>query len=475
MRQLRRGRRSLAVLALAATLAACRGAADRRPEKPNVVFVLIDTLRADRVGWYGDDRRLTPFLDSLAAESTVYWRAYATASWTAPSLASLFTSRYPTQHRAIHRGSVLEPSETTLAESLAAHGYATAAFSAHTIFRGASRFGQGFAAITVLPAARRRHGERGTVEEVSAATLAWLDARPPAERERPLFLYLHFMEPHIPFAPPEEHLAAILARRLDPAAARTEAEEARAVLDGLGLVAPDRRAAVEDLYDAEVRHLDAGLAELFAALAERGILEHAVVVVTADHGEELFEHGRFGHGQTLYEEVLRVPLLVRSPGQRARVDDRRLTSLIDVAPTILALAGIPIPSSFEGRPLEVANDRGWVEWLRARLGHAPEVPGSSFGELYALVEPAGEPRPPARAVIEGDAKLILSPAGDEEGYRLDRDPKEHDTLGLSQDERMRLHDRLREFAARVARRARPSPATVDEGTRERLRALGYGD
>jgi arylsulfatase A-like enzyme len=387
---------------LASVITACAAEPTRSPGKPNVIFVLIDTLRADRLSWYTDGSGLTPFLGSLAETSTIYWRAYATSSWTAPSVTSLFTSRYPTQHRVKYLGSSPSMREKTLAALLRGHGYLTAAISAHVLISPGSRFAKGFAFVEHV-ATQRRAGGSGSVEEVNRATLSWLASRRRDEREKPLFLYLHYMEPHVPFDPPERHLLEVLKRRPSPAAARERAERLRERLlaNPFARIAEQDRDAAEDLYDAEVRHLDAGLADLFAQLRRQGLLENAMIVVTADHGEEFFEHGKYGHGQSLYEEVLRVPLLIRTATQDRRFDVHEVVSLIDVAPTLLHGAGISPPSSFEGRSLDLEPTASWIQRSRELFGLTPAAAG--FGELYDLTRMPEDAPIPSRAVVTDGA------------------------------------------------------------------------
>ncbi|MBX3025627.1 sulfatase [bacterium] len=482
----------VAALAAVVAIAGCGGRPPAGGWRPNVIIVLVDTLRADRMGFLGNDRGMTPFLDALAARSAVFERAYPSSSWTAPSVASLFTSLYPTQHGQTALGLALPDTVPTLAATLSEAGYTTAAISGHGGMAPQLGLARGFAV------ARLVSGPSGPLakasgEAVTAQALAWLDGRTETERARPLFLYLHYMEPHTPYDAPAEILDRVLARRGDVARARTVTDRAADhVLDEhqhMGL--PVERAArdrsqdvpltdaellqgVNDLYDAEVVTIDQRLAALFAGLRERGLLDDALVVFTADHGEELLEHGRLGHGMTLFEESLHVPLLIETTRHPAPARIRTVVSLLDVAPTVLAAVGVPAPAGFEGRSLWPLIDahvgvRGWLTAARQALGAAPG--GVGFSELYPLLG-ARQPTP-SRVVIRGDRKLIVGPKGAETAFDLAADPREQAPLA-DDPERPALRQLLDDFAARVARGAGVGEAgRLDEATRQRLRVLGY--
>jgi arylsulfatase A-like enzyme len=442
-------RRMLAALAVCVTLVACRTAAP-----PNVVVVLVDTLRPDFLGCYGHPPGLTPFTDELAASGTRFAHAYAASTWTNPSVASLFTSRWQSQTGVLNLFSVLPDRERTLAEALHDRGFATAGFLATRSIPGAAGFGQGF---DVWEEVIDQMQEKGTGAQLNTRTLSWLDARPRDDR-RPLLLYLHYMEPHFPYDPRPDRLDAVLAPRHYTEAER-DAWDARVntwLEHSLeGGAHPDDVGVMHDEYLAEVASLDQALRELFDGLRTRGVLEHAVVVITADHGEEFFEHGRFGHGLDLFNETLHVPLLLLVPGQRAGVADDPV-SLIDVAPTILELAGARAEPSFEGRSL-------------LRQGTRP-----AYAEL--LVDVVGKEPPQNRALVDGSRKIMLTPDGREQFYDLARDPGERDPDAFDGPVRAELVQTLDASRARAQHDVGTAERRqVDDATRERLRALGYAN
>src|SRR5262249_8766554 len=193
---------------------------------------------------------------------------------------------------------------------------------------------------------------------VNSEGLSWLDKR--AHPEQPFFLYLHYMEPHNPYEPETDYLDRVLAGRPRPDRAVVDT---RMNMPNVGVFSDDMVQAVRDFYDAEVMSFDAQLRELFAGLAARGLLDRTVVALVADHGEEFREHGLMGHGQTLFDEVIHVPLLLLVPGHTHRTDVGALVSVVDLGPTLLDFAGIAAPPTFEGhslRPLMgLPANRAW--------------------------------------------------------------------------------------------------------------------
>jgi arylsulfatase A-like enzyme len=447
-------------LAVACLLVPLACGSEKRP--PNVLLVVLDTLRADRLGAYGSARGLTPFLDELAAQGVVFENAYATSSWTSPSIASLFTSRHPLQHGIVGFESVLGDGEATLAESLRALGFASGGFSAN--FRIAEKlgFGQGFDVWRAFLASSDPgdHGPKVPAHFVREQALAWLDSVWRPERPRPVFLYVHFMEPHSPYDPPEP-----VRRRLAPAATRAEVDAANALLVGLRFddLSDPQVALLADLYDGEVAALDAELRTLFAALRANGFLEDAIVVVVADHGEEFREHGMLLHGITLFEPGVRVPLLMLGPGLEAGRRVAQPVSLLDVAPTILELLGAPAQAPFEGRSL--------LSPMRS--------PAASAGREDILLDlapklDAHEVRTHSSGLVRGSRKLLVDPQGRPRVFDLARDPGERAASGGEQDAKDLLAALERARAELGARAGVRTPAApLDARTREDLRALGY--
>jgi len=334
--------RPAAALLLAA-LAGCGGepapAADTAADGPrSVLLVCLDTVRADHLGFMGYTRRpTTPALDALARDALVFDDVTAAACWTKPSVPSFLTGSFPATH-GVYEGSskaaegmatdVLDERSTTLAEAFADAGYATAGFLRNGQLAPGFGMDQGFELY-----------DNGSHDAAAIADLAldWLGAR---DRSRPFFLYLHILDAHWPFDVPDE-AALRFAGPEDLALVRDGDWHALmdAVHDGERELTADEAEGILDLYDSSLRYVDDQLARVFDALREDGTLDELVVSVVADHGEEFLEHGRYGHGHGLYENLTRVGWLLRAPGVAAGRHEAPV-SLIDLHPSVLSAAGL---------------------------------------------------------------------------------------------------------------------------------------
>jgi arylsulfatase A-like enzyme len=454
---------ALVAALLTAAVTAC-GRGGREPS--DVVLVVIDTLRADRLGCYGNGKGLTPFLDELASRGTVFSRAYAASSWTVPSVASLFTSRYPSQHHVTTFDAKLPAREVTLAERLAGAGYVTAGFVANFRLERKLGYAQGFSVWDVY---------RNVPAELRRPALRWVKHQRAQSPAAPQLLYLHYMQPHSPYEPPGPVRARLLPASVDQSeVARLNAMLRQSPFD----LRPEDIEKLEGLYDGDVASLDARLRKTFGELDELGVLDHAFVVVTADHGEEFHEHGRFQHGSSLFEETVRVPLIFVGPGIAAgRVEEN--VSLVDVAPTLLDLLGLPPQPSFEGRSLvSRMKPRGFLARLVGRgAGEQKEDVVLELPETGSRIDV----RAHSSALVAGFSKLILpvrrksdvGPA--REIYDLASDPGErHPNPPALAGDASRLESELKaKLKALAARTGRAERAPLGKAAKEELRALGY--
>jgi arylsulfatase A-like enzyme len=440
------------------------GGCSRRP--PDVLLIVVDTLRADRLGPWGGPPGLTPFMDALAASGVVFTNAYSTSSWTNPAVASLFTSRYPSQHHVSQFDSRLADDEVTLAERLGAGGWRRVGMVANFRLLGQLGFGQGFDAWFPEVAARE---PKVRAHRIGQNAIRFYDrqlAPHPWSRwtRHPLLLYLHFMEPHAPYDPPE---AVRRARVGAPPAGVDEAAASAKLMDAARWndLSPPELSYLERLYDGAVAGLDAELVRLFRRLRQRGLLDHTIVVLTADHGEEFDEHGGMQHGTALYEETVHVPLMMAGPGLPAGQVVTDEVSLVDVAPTLLALLGLPPEPRFEGRS------------LLDRSGSRAHPDGVLL-ELLPIADRLDLRRHTAGIVRDRLAVLTPGPGGgtdESETFDLSHDPHElrPDPPALAE-QGAALRARLAERRADLATRAGVAEIVpLDQATRARLRALGY--
>ena len=429
----------------------------RPHEPPNIVFILVDTLRADRLADYGRAGRLTPFLDSLSSSSLVFERAYAASSWTVPSIVSLFTGQRPFEHGVTDFNVALPASHTTLAEVLSANGYDTAAFLASKLMSATPSFGQGFAEYRLAGRSDTPMEESPDATELNAHAREWLERR---VGRGPFCLYLHYMEPHWPYRAHEGITSdASKTARSDEAIGfravagnHTHDAATRARMWALSAA---ERARLRDLYDGEVKYLDGRLAELFADLARLGALRNTMIVLTSDHGEELGEHDIFGHGNALYDSQIRVPLIVwRWDGPAGRI--ARPVETSGIAAALLDAAGIAVPPSFGVTPVPLKAE------VASATEPAPVVQLAKISLFSVWLH--------RTAVVERDHKLVVDSDGRPAVYDLRADAAEVHSRPADAAEAARARA-LDDFDVFTARRV--APPALDEETVSRLRALGY--
>jgi arylsulfatase A-like enzyme len=426
----------------------------RTTGKPNIVLIGLDTLRADSVGaWSGRDPSLTPEIDRLAGESDVWLEAFSAFNVTNPSFASILTGLYGKNHGVYDLQTPLPPGHTTLAERLAGAGYDTLALlSAHHLGDRNSGLGQGFREVRLAP-------EQFAAELPVDQSIDWIGRR--AGGERPFFLWLHLFDPHTPHTPPQPF--ALGFRPAGPeglAPART----------WIPFRQPGARAFVEpvlggnrDLYDGEVAYLDRQVGRLMGFLASRGLLENTVVALVADHGESLGEHGILFRHLGLHDVTTHVPLLIRWPGRER--EGRRIEGLvqtIDLFPTLLAAAGLPVPPQ-DGTDLrELTGDPGEHREGRRAV----------FAEHSHRTGAMVRTRTHKYFLSEGNGRLI--PDGPSL-FDLAADPGELKNLaGRGLPAEKELSRLLRRWLA--GRRPGPGAQSreLDDEEKARLRALGYG-
>jgi arylsulfatase A-like enzyme len=315
-----------------------------KKKAPLAIVYLVDTLRADHTTPYGYSRDTTPELAKFAKDAVVFEAAIATASWTKPSVASIFTSQLPGRHRAVQLRDPLEDrGNVTLAEMLKAKGYVTGAAIANSvIYAAGTQFEQGFDVYTGIHGAGDKTSKIVEAGPVIDTALTWIDAR----AGLPGFLYVHTMDPHVPYTPP-----APFDKKYEPHPSPDyPADDPRT-----GYREPIDRDRLIAQYDGEIAYGDQEFGRLIRELKARGLYDDALIVFTADHGEEFLDHGMWTHGKSVHDELVRVPLLVKLPGQRhagQRVAAQVQT--IDILPTViegLGLPGIP-PEAAAGRALQ---------------------------------------------------------------------------------------------------------------------------
>ncbi len=341
---------------------------------PNIVVYLIDALRADRVGCYGDDRGATPHIDEFASSALVFTGAQAQTSWTRPAVASIFTGLLPQQHGAIDKKDALPESATTFAELVSGAGYESAAVVSNGNVSQVYGFAQGFSYYKYLQEIEiGEHVVRS--EEVNEAVFVWLDE---VRGEDPFFLYIHTVDPHLPYAPPDAIRKRFAPGVADPSIGSVEA--VNTIAADRSLVTPDLVDQLSSLYDGEVAANDATFGEFMAGLHARGLVDDTVIVVLSDHGEEFFDHKGWTHGNTLFAEMLDVPLIIRIPGV-APMTIPEIVQHVDIFATLLDLAGLEAQPGVFGRSARGLWSGGpEAEWTDRGLSHLQIK--ERFGEAW---------------------------------------------------------------------------------------------
>lgn len=317
-----------------------------RTRPRNVILYLVDTLRADRLRAYEPGTRVrTPALERFVERAAVFERSLSQSNWTKPSVATLLSSLLPWQHGAITRTAVLPGSIPLLQEHLQGRGYFTAGFVTNSFVSERFGFKRGWDEWS-----HSRLTGRSRAALVADEVLGWLDERPAFQ---PFFLYVHTTDPHSPYAPPRDVFELYDADPYDGAVSFARDPLLLDTIRKGGLPLDERdRLRLEALYDGEVTYHDEHFGRIVEGLAARGLADETLVVLVADHGEELFDHGSVGHGHTAWQELVHVPIIVRWPGVTeapVRIGDP--AGLVDVAPTILDILGIPVPGGMRGRSL----------------------------------------------------------------------------------------------------------------------------
>jgi arylsulfatase A-like enzyme len=305
--------------------------------RPNVLIYLVDTLRADRLGCFGHDVGVSPHIDALAADGVLFEHTVSQSSWTKPAVTTIMTGLGPLSHGVNGRLDMLPSEAETIAELLRDLGYWTAGFAANAYITEDAGFAQGFDDFDFA------HSRSGAVTE---KVLGWLGEH---AAESPFFLYVHTIDPHAPYEPAirfrEEFASGVSDLSIGGfdhirALGRNEIE----ITDAL----------VEDLlrlYDAEVAENDHAFGMLLDGLRDLGMYDDTLIVFVSDHGEQFHEHGVFGHGWDLYQEVLDVPMIIRPPGGRSPIRVSGTAQLVDLPATVLSAVGAQIPEGFEGSSL----------------------------------------------------------------------------------------------------------------------------
>jgi arylsulfatase A-like enzyme len=440
---------------------------DRHTGK-NVILIVIDTARADRFGCYGNPSGITPNIDKFAEDAVLFLNAFSHAPWTLPSLASLFTSQYPSMHGAGGRlgaFKTLNQEAVTLAELCQRAGIITGAIINVVFISEKLGMTQGFHSVDkfIHPSSNVNMRKAGPTTK---AALRWIKRH----KNSPFFLLVHYFDPHLTYNPPK----TFRTRFADPKdryntdyifGTRKDITLFRQNLISLN---PEKIARLEKLYNAEIAYVDSEIGRLLDGISRQGLDKNTVIVITSDHGEEFLEHNGFEHGHTLYDELLHVPLIIRDPNIVTENENTHSTKerspkihttvrLIDVAPTLCNLVGIPAASTFVGQSLLPIIENK----------HKAHLPVLSQGNMWGLS---------GTALRKDGFKLILQPYLPRvRMFNIGTDPGEQENI---EDQMPQKRDKmiadLNRTLKMISRRQMDGAAPqLSQEELQSLRSLGY--
>lgn len=517
LRSLRRSpsteRRRVAPSAAALLLAACGGAPEPTHGPRHVVLISLDTTRADHLGCYGNREVRTPALDALSREAVLFEDCTSAAATTLASHTSMMTGLVPRRHGVPRNGFVVDDGNALLAERLAAAGFHCAAFIGSAALVGRTGLDRGFAhydeSFDVTAGEGGADQSQRAADAVTAAALAHVDdllGRDGADEAR-FFLFAHYFDPHAPYAPPASEVARYrpglevggfaaietAVRQQQERAIGRALGQSEVINEGLseGLLRGASGAPTEvgralaKLYAGEVTALDRGVGALLAGLTRRGLLDDALVIVTADHGETFWEHGNaWNHGLWVSQTDVHVPLIVRLPGgRRAGTRVEAPVSGVDVAPTVVDLLGLDALAADEpgvARGVSLARALDGADLPERPLFAVATQPGAQV-EARALEAGAGAWRGARKPIAarRGPWKLVDAPYLDLEMlFHLDRDPGERRDLiaeGALDAEARGALDALRADLALLRSSTTPRPSEFDASQAKALLGLGYAE
>lgn len=427
----------------------------KKPQ-PSLLLITIDTMRADRLPFYGYKRNTAPFLGKLAERGIVFTNAYSTSSWTVPAVTSLVTGVYPYSHgvthgfikkKHIYKQEIVPQTLPNLPEQLRTLGYRTYGITANYHLTKELGFGRGFDRYTCVGFC--------AAEKVNQSFLKWKNEI--ESQNGPVFIWLHYFDPHIPYIGRQPWLKQYQNDETEIESGRINSL-IRPVLMRQEIKNKGQRilTLAKSHYDSEINYCDNQIKKLFQEFPS---LENYVLIFTADHGEEFREHGRLGHARNLYNETVRIPLFIRLPETVSTTSSKEVASLVDVAPTLLAIAGGKAPQSWQGRAL--IDKRGQISPQEGR---------------HVLVQLDNGIIPPLSALIGKNWKLIIhDKTQDKELYNLLDDPAERNNLTTLQPEKARQQN---EVLQKLVLSLTPAPKTgetkpLQKDKEEMLRSLGY--
>ena len=432
-------------------------------DKPNIILIISDALRSDHLGCYGYSRNTSPNIDRIAREGIIFNRAYAQSNWTLPSTGTLFTSLYPISHNILSKKKSVPKESKTLIENLKVAGYRTAGFSKSPFFWGNFGFRRGFDHFYLgqsnficksWPSVISNILKRlfmPTDENLTRQALSWIKSN----KSHKFFVYFHYMATHVPYRIPKAY-EKIYVKEDIPDRIYSPFHSVE--------ITPAQKRNLIDRYDGTIRFIDDQIGKLVDLLQSLDLKEDTLLIIAADHGEAFGEHGDWEHGHTLYQETIKIPLIIWYPKIRYnQIVSNELAGLIDIKPTILNIVGIKQSEIYQGKDLisQITKE----DSLYQQKGSREEI--------------FSEGRRGLRCIITSTNWKLISKKTKRkielELYNLEQDPQEkHNVVNLypeiAKNLQKRLTSRFKEFEKQALK---PAKASISAETRRRLKSLGY--
>ncbi|MFC2163112.1 sulfatase [Candidatus Altiarchaeota archaeon] len=412
-----------------------------REDAPNIIIIMIDTLRIDHLSCMGYERETSSNICSLGEDAVFFPNMISNAPTTKEAVASLFTSKYPSQHRVVRLNSYLSVEHMTLAELLKSAGYRTIGVNANFVVSKYFGFDQGFDVW-----ADHHYMIASGLNEIVTRDL---------DGSEPFFMYIHYLDPHLPYAPPGEYYTHFNPSYSGAVTGR-ESILKQHIMERF-LNNPEDIQPLTDYYDNEIYYADVMVGQLIDGLKSRGLYDNSIIILLSDHGEHFGEQDRFYHGNGVYSSVIRVPLIIRDPVGPKNIEVSSAVQTIDVMPTILGMIGYKCDHGFAGDDIFEIMD---------------EEDRPIFSEHLSLMTEFN----PARSLRLGNYLLIKDlPSGEYSLHDVNKDPLEREDVYVTDNSSERLVSIMNSFEEGLSPSMISDGETVelDEGAEEELRALGY--
>lgn len=460
-------------------------------QRPNIVLIVMDSVRADHLSSYGYYRVTTPNIDKLTKQGVLFENAFSPATWTPPSHASIFSGKYPFQHKTIGKNIYFKDEETSITEILSCNGYETFGITHCAILASKNGFNKGFqkyinTSETSLVSSRFiRENFKDAIRtlikgldshtyRINEITKRLLSNRP--FKEKPFFLFINYFNCHTPYNPPRPFKKKFSAHHHDLDSRKLRAR-VNYIASGKGLyaflkeellISPREWEVVESCYDGELAYLDCRIGELFEFFRSEGILNNTLLIITSDHGEYFGEHGLFGHIFGLYDELLHVPLIMVYPDEipkGTRISN--IVSTIDIFHTIMDLVFIKKPKNKLGKTLCPFEDRRFHDFILAESEYEVSKENACMPRIHALSR--------CKCIRTASYKYINSPdLGEEELYDLREDPSERVNVACKYPKKVKyFRKQLQKTVQKLDFRSSEKTIPEDTYIRKRLRDLGY--